>query len=172
MSGQRNSELKTIPRQVGPSDDKPGDEILGLVKRKGFGSKAVTLFFGVAVVGTAMAAQTSKQAEQQAQAVAALQMTEVSWHKGGWNDMMMFDATVQNTGKRDVRDIKVVCDHLSSNHTKAASNAATIYGPFAAGKSKAIRNFDMGSFREQTKGTNCSIVGATLATKRWGRTVR
>jgi len=41
-----------------------------------------------------------------------------------------------------------------------------------AGKSKPIRNFDMGSFHEQTKGTNCSIVGATLATKRWGRTVR
>jgi hypothetical protein len=145
---------------------------LALVKRKGFGSKAVTLFFGVAVVGTAMAAPTSKQVEQQAQAVAALQMTEVSWHKGGWNDMMMLDATVQNSGKRDVKDIRVVCDHLSNTDAKAASDAATIYGPFPAGKSKSIRNFDMGPSRDQAKATNCSIVGATLATKRWGRTVR
>jgi len=145
---------------------------LGLVKRKGFGSKAVTLFFGVAVTGSALSAPTGKQVEQQAQAVAALQMTEVSWHKGGWNDMMMLNATVQNSGRRDVKGIRIVCDHLSSSETKAASNTATIYGPFPAGKSKSIRNFDMGSFHEQTKGTNCSIVGATLATKRWGRTVR
>jgi len=145
---------------------------LGLVKRKGFGSKGVTLFFGLAVAGAAVSAPTSKQVEQQAQAVASLQMTEVSWHKGGWNEMMMLNATVQNSGKRDVKDIRIVCDHLSSSETKAASNVATIYGPFPAGKSKPIRNFDMGSFHEQTKGTNCSIVGATLATKRWGRTVR
>ena len=145
---------------------------MALVKCKGFGLKAGTLLFGVAVVGTAMAAPTSKQVAQQAQAVATLQMTEVSWHKGGWNDMMMLNATVQNSGRRDVKDIRIVCDHLSSSETKAASNTATIYGPFPAGKSKPIRNFDMGSFHEQTKGTNCSIVGATLATKRWGRTVR
>ena len=145
---------------------------MGLVKSRGFGLKAATLLFGVAVVGTAVAAPTSKQVDQQAQAVAALQMTEVSWHKGGWNDMMMLNATVQNSGRRDVKDIRIVCDHLSSSETKAASNTATIYGPFPAGKSKPIRNFDMGSFHEQTKGTNCSIVGATLATKRWGRTVR
>ena len=145
---------------------------LASVKRKGFGSKAGTLFFGVAVVATAGAAPSSKQVELQAQAVAALQLTEVSWHKGGWNDMMMLNATVQNSGKRDVKDISVVCEHLSSAETKVASDAATIYGPFPAGKSKSIRNFDMGSFHEQPRGTNCSIVGATLATKRWGRTVR
>jgi len=143
-----------------------------MVHWKVFGSKVGTLFFGVAVVGTAMSAPSSKQVELQAQAVAALQMTEVSWHKGGWNDMTMLNATVQNSGKRDVSDISVVCDHLSSTETKAPSNRATIYGPFPAGKSKSIRNFDMGSFHDQTKGTNCSIVGATLATKRWRRTIR
>jgi len=145
---------------------------MGLVKCRGFGLKAATLLFGVAVVGTAVAAPTSKQVDQQAQAVAALQMTEVSWHKRGWNDMMMLNATVQNSGKRDVKDIKVVCEHVSSNETKAASNPATIYGPFPAGKSKSIREFDMGVIHDQTKGANCSIVGATLATKRWGRTAR
>ena len=145
---------------------------MGLVKCRGFGLKAATLLFGVAVVGTAVAAPTSKQVDQQAQAVAALQMTEVSWHKRGWNDMMLLNATVQNSGKRDVKDIKVVCDHVSNNETKAAGNPATIYGPFPAGKSKSIREFDMGIFHDQTKGANCSIVGATLATKRWGRTVR
>ena len=145
---------------------------MGLVKSRGFGLKAATLLFGVAVVGTTLSAPTSKQVDQQAQAVAALQMTEVSWHKRGWNDMMMLNATVQNSGKRDVKDIKVVCEHVSNNETKAASNPATIYGPFPAGKSKSIREFDMGVFHDQTKGANCSIVGATVATKRWGRTAR
>jgi hypothetical protein len=142
------------------------------VKWSKFGSKVGTLFFGLAVVGSAVPAPSSKQVELQAQAVAALEMSEVSWHKGGWNDMTMLNATVQNNGKRDVRDISVVCNHVSNGDTKVASDAATIYGPFPAGKAKSIRNFDMGSFHDQPKGTNCSIVGATLATKRWGRTVR
>jgi len=61
---------------------------------KRFGSKVGTLFFSVAVVGTAVPAPSSKQVELQAQAVAALEMSEVSWHKGGWNDMMTLNATV------------------------------------------------------------------------------
>ena len=145
---------------------------MALVKHKAFGSRAVTLLLGVAVVGTALSAPTSKQLDQQAQAMAALQMTDVSWHKGGWNEMTMLDATVKNSGKHDVKDIRVVCGHLPGNDTPAAGKAATIYGPFVAGKSKSIRNFDMGPFREHPEATNCSIVGATLATRRWGRTVR
>jgi len=142
---------------------------------------ALALLLGTAVVGTAMAATpspgqpsaakapTSKQLEQQAQLVAALQMSEISWHKGGFNEIMMLDAKVQNTGKRDVKDIKVVCDHASESGSKVASNAATIYGPFPAGKSKLIHEFDMGVVHDQTKGTSCSIVDATAATKRWRR---
>jgi hypothetical protein len=143
----------------------------------------LALFFGIAVLGTAMPAQsngsasasnapTSKQVDQQAQAVAALQITEITWHKGGFNNIMMLNATVQNSGKRDVKDIKVVCDHPSDSQTKIDSNSATIYGPFPAGKSKSIHEFDMGVFHDQAKGTSCSIVDATLATKRWRRAAR
>jgi hypothetical protein len=191
-------------QQVGPSDDKPGDE-MALVKCKesGFevstsaaGSKCgakppkrtslatwLALFFGIAALGTAMAAQstgsasasntpTSKQVDQRAQAVAALQITEITWHKGGFNNIMMLNATVQNSGKRDVKDIKVVCDNSSNSQAKVDSNSATIYGPFPAGKSKSIHEFDMGVFHDQAKGTSCSIVDATLATKRWRRAAR
>jgi hypothetical protein len=143
----------------------------------------LALFFGIAVGGTAMSAPstgspsaskalTSKQADQRAQALAALQITEVDWHSGGFNNIMMLNATVQNTGKRDVKDIKVLCNHLSSGETKIDSNSGTIYGPFPAGKSKSIHEFDMGVFHDQARGTNCSIVDATPATKRWGRATR
>jgi hypothetical protein len=141
----------------------------------------LALFLGAATFGTALAAApgndpasaskapTSK-AEQQAQVVAALQMSEISWHRGGFNDIMMLNATVQNTGKRDVKDIKVVCDPGSDGGSKVQSNSATIYGPFPAGKSKLIHEFDMGVVHDQAKGTSCSIVDATLATKRrWRR---
>lgn len=139
-------------------------------------------FFGFAVVGTAMSAPTgsasgfntaaSQQADQRAQLVAALQMTEIEWHKGGYNNVMMLNATVQNSGKRDVKDIKVVCDQPSAGEAKVDSNSATIYAPFPAGKSKSIHEFDMGAFHEQAKATSCSIVDATLATKRWRRAAR
>jgi hypothetical protein len=81
----------------------------------------------------------------------------------------VLNPTVRNNGKRDVKDIKVVCDHSSYGETKVDSNSGTIYGPFLAGKSKSIHEFDMGVFHDQATGTNCSIVHATLTTKRWGR---
>jgi len=120
----------------------------------------------------ASGAQTNKQLDQQVQVVAALQITKVDWHKGGFNNIMMLNATIQNNGKRDVNDITVVCGHSSNGETRIDSNFATIYGPFPAGKSKSIHEFDMGSFHDQAKGTNCSIVHATLTTKRWGRAAR
>jgi hypothetical protein len=143
----------------------------------------LALFFGIAVGGTAMSAPstgsasasnapTSRQVDQHAQVVAALQITEINWHKGGFNNIMMLNATVQNGGKRDVKDIKVVCDHSSNSETKIDSNSATIYGPFPAGKAKSIHELDMGFFHDQAKGTSCSIVDATLATKRWRRAAR
>jgi len=143
----------------------------------------LALLFGITVAGIAHSAPTSgstaatnapksELVDKQAQAVAALQMTEIDWHKGGLNNIMMLNATVQNNGKRDVKDIQVVCDHAASGGTKVDSNSATIYGPFPAGKSKSIHEFDMGVFHDQAKGTNCSIVHASLTTKRWGRAAR
>ena len=166
-----------------------------LVQRKAYGSQfsmrvltRLALHFGIAVVGIAHSAiahsapstgsafasdaRTSKQLDQQVQVVAALQITEVDWHKGGFNNIMMLKATIRNNGKRDVNDITVVCDHSSNGATKIDMNFATIYGPFPAGKSKSIHEFDMGFFHHQAKGTNCSIVHATLTTKRWGRAAR
>jgi hypothetical protein len=134
----------------------------------------VAVFFGLTVAGTGMATPSNASAPTQAQVVAALHITEIDWHKGGFNNIMMLNATVQNTGPRDVKDIQIVCDHLSNSEAKVDSNSGTIYGPFLAGKSKSIHEFDMGFFHDQAKGTNCSIVHATLATKkwRWGRAPR
>ena len=61
---------------------------------------------------------------------------------------------------------------LDKRRVEIDSNFATIYGPFPAGKSKSIHEFDMGASHDQAKGTNCSIVHATLTTKRWGRAPR
>ena len=143
----------------------------------------LVLLFGITTAGIGHSAPTSGSTpapnapkselfDKQAQAVAALQITEIDWHKGGLNNIMMLNATVHNNGKRDVKDIQVVCDHASSGGAKIDSNAATIYGPFPAGRSKSIHEFDMGVFHDQAKGTNCSIVHATLTSKRWGRTAR
>jgi hypothetical protein len=132
----------------------------------------LALFVSMATVVTAMSAAIAGSASAsnsppQAQVLAALQMTEINWHKGGWNNMMLLSTTVRNNGGRDVKDIKVVCEHLSNSETKIDSNSATIYGPFLAGESRSIHGFDLGIFHEQAKGTNCLIVHATLATKRW-----
>jgi hypothetical protein len=143
----------------------------------------LALFVGMSGAGTAMAAPatgsasassvpTSRSADEQQKVVAALQITEIAFHKEGFNNIMMLNATVQNTGKRDVKDIKVVCDQSSNSQTKADSSSATVFGPFPAGKSKSIHEVDMGVVHDQAKDMNCSIVHATLTTKRWGRASR
>jgi hypothetical protein len=135
---------------------------------------------GISVVGIAMSVPstaassvpTSKAVDEQQKVLASLQITEVDSHKGGFTNIMMLNATVQNSGKRDVKDIKVVCNQSPSSQAKVDANSATIYGPFPAGKSKSIHEVDMGIFHDEAKGANCSIVHATLTTKRWGRAAR
>jgi hypothetical protein len=86
----------------------------------------LALFFGVATVGTVISAlitgsASASNAPTQAQVVAALQITEINWHKGGFNNVMMLNAAVQNTGESDVKDIQVVCDHPSAGATKSTA---------------------------------------------------
>jgi hypothetical protein len=141
----------------------------------------LALSVGISMVASAMSAPatgsassvpSSKQVEEQQKAVAALQITEIAFHKEGYNNITMLNATVQNTGKRDVKDIKVVCDQPAKGQTSSDAIAATIYGPFPAGKAKSIHEVDVGVYHDQAQATNCSIVHATLATKRWGRAAK
>ena len=145
-------------------------------KRTG-SSTCLVLLLGIGVVGSAVSAPNTdsipaSKAPTQTQVLAALHISEIAWHKGGFNNIMMLNAKVQNSGAHDVKDIKIVCDHTSSGEAKVDSNSATIYGPFPAGKSKSIHEFDMGVFHDQATATNCSIVHATPMTKRWGRAAR
>jgi hypothetical protein len=196
MSVRHDSEPGQFGPQVGPSGGKPRDD-MALVKCKDCGSDISTsaagclkcggkppkrtsllawlaMSCGVATVGTVISASivgpsSASDAPTQAQVVAALQMAEISWHEGGFNNIMMLNAAVRNSGGRDVKDIKVVCNHSPNGETKSDSNSATIYGPFPAGKSKLIHEVDIGFFHAEAKGMSCSIVNATLATTRWGR---
>ena len=48
-------------------------------------------------------APKSELVDKQATAVAALQITEVNWHKGGFNNIMMLNAAVQNSGESNAQ---------------------------------------------------------------------
>jgi hypothetical protein len=172
-SGHQKSSVKYEGRDSEVSTSAAGYSNRGAKPPKRTSSLAwLALFVAIATVVTAMSAAIAGSASAsnpppQAQVLAALQITEINWHKGGWNNMMLLSTTVRNNGGRDVKDIEVECKPSSNSEAKIDSNSATIYGPFPAGESRSIHEFDMGVFHEQAKGTNCSIVHATLTTKRW-----
>lgn len=95
-------------------------------------------------------------------AVSALQIKKFDWQKGGFDSVMKITITVQNTGNRDVKDIRLECTHASNSGTVIDSNKATIYELFPAGKSKTVRDFNMGFINNQVASSSCAIVDGTV----------
>lgn len=82
---------------------------------------------------------------------------KLNWSKGGFDNVMMVNATFENKGTVDVKDLELTCEHYSNSGTKIDSNSRVIYEVVKAGKSKSIRNFNMGFIHSQAASTNCRI---------------
>lgn len=95
-------------------------------------------------------------------ALAALEMKDIRWAKGGFDSIMMLNATIQNSGTSSVKDIKIKCDHSSNSGTQIDSNTGVVYEVFPAGKSKKIKDFNMGFIHSQATSTTCRITDAVL----------
>lgn len=104
------------------------------------------------VNGRQYAAKTPKE-----EALAALEIKKLNWHKGGFDNVMLVDVTIQNSGKRDVKDVELKCTHFSKSGTRIDSNTKVIYEVIAAGKSRSMKDFSMGFIHSQASRTNCEI---------------
>lgn len=91
------------------------------------------------------------------EAIEQLEMNKFSWSKGGFNNVMMINITFVNKGKRNVKDIELTCEHSSNSATRIDSNKRVIYEVVSAGKSKTIKEFNMGIIHSQAVMTNCSV---------------
>ncbi len=100
---------------------------------------------------------TAPTKDPKEEALAALEIKKLNWHKGGFDNVMLVDVKFQNNGKRDVKDVELECVHFSNSGTRIDSNKKVIYEIVPAGKSLSVKEFSMGFIHTQAASTNCTI---------------
>jgi hypothetical protein len=96
------------------------------------------------------------------EALSALEIKKMEWYKGGFENIMLVNATIKNNGKRNVKDIQLECVHSANSGTKIDSNKQVIYETIPAGKSLSIKKFNMGFINSQAAFTGCNIIDAVV----------
>lgn len=86
-----------------------------------------------------------------------VRIENLKWNTGASDIVMMLSATLVNQSDRDIKDLEITCEHFSNSGTKIDSNNRTVYEIIKAGKSKKIRDFNMGIIHSQVATTNCSV---------------
>jgi hypothetical protein len=84
-------------------------------------------------------------------------ITKYSWYKSGFDNIMMLNVTIENYGKGPVKDIEITCTHSAKSGTVIDRNQKTIYETFPPGRSRTIRDFNMGFIHSQAEQTFCKI---------------
>jgi RNA polymerase subunit RPABC4/transcription elongation factor Spt4 len=128
---------------------------------------AIGLFLGVYHSQTGESLGSPGSAAPQAPdpyttAVANLDLKNLTWRTTGFGSVMEVSVTLVNKGKQNVKDVELTCDHYSNSGTKIDSNKRIIYEIVPAGKSKAIRNFNMGFIHSQAAKTSCAVTHLSL----------
>ncbi|WEH92317.1 zinc ribbon domain-containing protein [Acinetobacter soli] len=82
---------------------------------------------------------------------------DFDWSKAGFDNIMMIDMTVKNTGTRDVKDFEVECNHTSNSGTKIDSNKRQVFEIVKAGETRTFKNFNMGFIHSQASSSSCAI---------------
>jgi hypothetical protein len=101
-------------------------------------------------------------ADVKQQVMAQVKIKSLKWHKGGFDNVMLVNATFENKSNRDVKDIELTCEHFAKSGTKIDSNSRVIYEVIKAGKSNGIREFSMGFIHSQAASTSCRITNFVI----------
>jgi hypothetical protein len=105
---------------------------------------------------------TSRAPDPKETALSNIELKNLSWQKAGFDNVMEVSVTFVNKGARDVKDIELKCEHFSNSGTRIDSNKKTIYEVVPAGKSKSIKNFNMGFIHSQAAKTSCFVSDVVL----------
>ncbi len=86
-----------------------------------------------------------------------------SWYKSGFGSIMMADFTIRNDARIDLKDVTIKCVHSAPSGTEIDSNSKTIFEPFPKGKTRKLRDVNMGFIRDQAARSGCEIINAKVA---------
>jgi hypothetical protein len=80
-----------------------------------------------------------------------------SWHKGGFDNVMIATFTLRNTNDVAVKDIVISCEHLAPSGTTIDTSTRTVYEAIKPKASKTIKNFNMGLIHTQAARSSCVV---------------
>jgi hypothetical protein len=78
-------------------------------------------------------------------------------YKSGSGVVMLADFIIKNGSGYNIKDITITCTHYANSGTRIDSNTRTIYESIKAGKTKSIKNFNMGFIHSQVASSSCKI---------------
>lgn len=142
------------------------------VKRKSIGCGGIILILIViGIIGSFMSKNGDSPsstpsvpsvADIEERVKAQVMIKNLEWYKGGFDSVMMVNATFENISDHDVQDIELTCDHFSNSGTKIDSSTKVIYEVVKAEKSKRVRKFNMGFIHSQAASTDCKITNLVV----------
>lgn len=86
-----------------------------------------------------------------------LEISKFTWSTGGFGSVMKVNLTFKNKLPFDVKDAVITCELAGPSGTAIDTNTETIYEIFPAGKTKTIREFNMGFIKSQSKSAGCRV---------------
>lgn len=111
-------------------------------------------------VGTPSPAAQARSARETA--LAATQLHVSSWHRGGFENVLLVDFEITNGNPQPVKDLKVTCTAFGKSETRVDSNTRVVYDVIPPKSKKAFKAFNMGLLHPQAHTLNCEIAALAL----------
>lgn len=95
-------------------------------------------------------------------ALKGVRIVDLVWEKVGFDNVMQIDAALVNVGAYDVKDLELVCSHVTNSDTKVGESKKVIYEILRSRKSLVINKFNMGFIHQQAVKSDCYISGVVM----------
>ncbi len=115
------------------------------------------LKFHSAPIDAALNAPHRETDSEKAQKAMPAVKLKTRWSKEGFGNVMMADFTITNNSSYFISDIFISCHMMGKSGTEIGTNANIIYDSVEPGKTKKIKEFDMGLINPQAASSNCEI---------------
>lgn len=102
----------------------------------------------------------AKRAEMRDEPEKFVDLENIKWSKDF--SMMEVSVTIKNNSEFALKDFVIDCEHSGPSGTVMDSNRREIFELIEAGKSKRIKNFNMGFINSQAASTACVITRAKI----------
>jgi hypothetical protein len=86
-----------------------------------------------------------------------------TWEKGGFGSVALVDVSFSNDNKIAVKDAELTCWFYGASGTELSRQTKTIYEIFPAGKTKRIKNINMGFVPDQASKASCAAGSVSRA---------